>query len=220
MPFLFAAGLIGPFTRFLAKARGALTAVNAVAALFMVGMGVLIFSNRLTVLNSYFPYVNPPFQEVLGAKVPQPGAAPTTLEPIPAGKPAPALTLTDTEGRRVSLAELRGKPVLITFWVPCREELPVISAAYQAHRDQGFTVLAVNFGQESAQAIGKYWADLRLEPPPFPDPDGHVSALYGVGLKTTGLPVSVFVARDGTVSRYVPFPLDGEFLATRLKEIL
>jgi len=195
-----------------------------VAALFLVGMGVLIFSNRLTVLNSYFPYVSPPFQEALGGKLPQPNAAPPTLEPIPAGKPAPAFTLTDIEGRRVSLAELRGKPVLITFWatwcVPCREELPLISAAYRAHRDEGFTVLAANFGQESSATIGKYWADLRLEPAPFPDPDGHVSALYGVGLKTTGLPVSAFVARDGTLSRYVPFPLDRELLATDLKEIL
>jgi len=223
VPFLFAAGVLGPFTRLLVRARGALTAVNAVAAVFMIGMGLLVFSNRLTLLNSYFPYISPPFQEALGSKDLQPKPnAPAIQGPLKVGTPAPVFTLTDLQGQRVNLAELRGRPVLVTFWatwcVPCREELPVITAAYR--RGQGFTVLAVNYGQESPEAMRKFWDELRLEPAPFPDPDRHVSDAYGVGLKTTGLPVSVFVARDGTVSRYVPFPLDAEFLATRLEAIL
>ncbi len=225
VPFLFAAGVLGPFTRLLVRARGALTAVNAVAAVFMIGMGLLVFSNRLTLLNSYFPYISPPFQEALGSKDLQPKPnAPAIQGPLKVGTPAPAFTLTDLQGQRVSLGELKGKPVLVTFWatwcVPCREELPVIAAAYRTHRGQGFTVLAVNYGQESPDAMRKFWYELHLEPSPFPDPQGHVSDAYGVGLKTTGLPVSVFVARDGTISSYVPFPLDTEFLATRLKEIL
>ncbi len=227
VPFLVAAGLIGTFSRAVTRIRGVLPAVNGVAAVLMIGMGLLVFTNRLTVLNSYFPYFAPPFQDALSARALGTDAPPgpvTLITPIKAGTVAPDFTLTSIDGKPVTLSSLRGKPVLITFWatwcVPCREELPVISAAYLAHRDQGFTVIAVNFGQEAPDTIRKFWTDMNLQPSPFPDPDAHVSALYAVGLKTTGLPVSVFVGRDGRVRNYYPFPIDAEFLKQRLPDIL
>jgi hypothetical protein len=41
-----------------------------------------------------------------------------------------------------------------------------------------------------------------------------------VTLKSSGIPVSVLVARDGTVSSYEPFPLTKEYLDPALKKIL
>src|SRR5438067_13598002 len=43
LPFLIAAGLSGMVTRGLARVRGAYGVLNAVAAAFLIGMGVLIF---------------------------------------------------------------------------------------------------------------------------------------------------------------------------------
>jgi cytochrome c-type biogenesis protein len=227
VPFLVAAGLIGTFTRAVTRIRGALPAINGVAAVLMIGMGLLVFTNRLTILNSYFPYFAPPFQDALSARAlgnEAPSLPASLVTPIKTGTLAPDFTLTNVEGQPVTLSSLHGKPVLITFWatwcVPCREELPVISAAYLANRDQGFTVIAVDFGQETPDTIRKFWTNLDLQPAPFPDPDGRVSTLYGVGLKTTGLPVSVFVGRDGRVRNYYPFPIDAEFLKERLRDIL
>src|SRR5438874_3580008 len=57
LPFLVAAGLSGILTRLLTPIRGAYATLNAVAAVFLIGMGVLIFSNRLTVFNDFFPVV-------------------------------------------------------------------------------------------------------------------------------------------------------------------
>ena len=43
------------------------------------------------------------------------------------------MTVTAVDGRRLSLRQLRGRPVAITFWVswcvPCQEELPLLDAA-------------------------------------------------------------------------------------------
>jgi cytochrome c biogenesis protein CcmG/thiol:disulfide interchange protein DsbE len=155
----------------------------------------------------------------------QPNKQAASLQgPLRPGQLAPLFTLKDIEGQPVSLAALKGKPVLISFWAtwctPCRDELPRISAAARAHADQGLTVIAIDYGQESLQAVRAFWQQLGLSPAPVLDPDSHVSDAYGVGLKTTGLPVSVFVGRDGLVSAYASFALDADYLNEQLTKIL
>ena len=223
LPFLIAAGLSGMVTRGLARVRGAYRVLNAVAAAFLIGMGVLIFSNRLTLFNDFFPVVavTTPWDSHFQSDE---GTLPTTHGPVQVGKPAPAFTLTDIDGHRLSLSQLKGKPVLISFWatwcVPCRDELPLIRDEYLAHRAEGLEVVAIDWGDESADTVRRFWTNLKLQPAPFLDPDGRAATAYGVTLSSTGLPVSVLVARDGTVSSFEPFPLTKEFLDPALQKIL
>src|SRR5437763_15218343 len=222
LPFLVAAGLSGVLTRLLARVRGAYGALNAVAAVFLIAMGVLIFSNRLTFFNDYFPVVSvtTPWDSHFDRANPTPAPHGT----VQVGKPAPGFTLTDLSGHTISLAALKGHPVLISFWatwcVPCRDELPLIRDEYLAHRTEGLEVVAINWGDESAGTVRSFWKRLSLQPAPVLDPDGSASRAYGVTLSSTGLPVSVLVARDGTVSSYEPFPLTREFLDPALQKIL
>lgn len=95
----------------------------------------------------------------------------------------------------------------------------MIASTYRAHRAEGFTVLAIDY-EESPATVRRFWDELKLEPTPFLDPDGKAAAAYGVGLRATGLPASVFIRRDGRVSAYAPFTLDSAYLATQLKAIL
>lgn len=222
LPFLIAAGLSGFLTRLLARVRGAYAVLNAVAAIFLIGMGLLIFSNRLTVFNDFFPVVavTTPFDSHFDSGNP----TPAPHGPVQVGKPAPNFTVTDVDGHRVSLSQLKGKPVLISFWatwcVPCRDELPVIRDEYLAHRAEGLSVIAIDFGDESADTVRKFWRSFDLQPVPFLDPDGSAASSYGVALNNTGLPVSVLVGRDGIVSSYEPFPLTKDFLDTALANVL
>lgn len=72
-----------------------------------------------------------------------PGYAGNSLQ---LGQTAPPVTLMTLDGRRINSDDLRGRVVILTFWatwcVPCREELPLLSAYAQAHAAQGLTVLA------------------------------------------------------------------------------
>jgi len=222
LPFLIAAGLSGVLSRALTQVRGAYAVLNAVAAVFLIGMGLLIFSNRLTIFNDFFPVVSvtTPFDSRFQSSDP----TPAPHGPVQAGKPAPDFTLKDVDGQVVSLAALKGKPVLISFWatwcVPCRDELPLIRDEYQAHRAQGLQVVAIDFGDESADTVRRFWQSMNLVPAPVLDPTGSASNAYGVALSSSGLPVSVLVARDGIVSIYEPFPLTREFLDPALQKIL
>jgi thiol-disulfide isomerase/thioredoxin len=60
-----------------------------------------------------------------------------------AGDTAPAFTLDTLDGSAVRLADFAGHPVVINFWgtwcPPCRDEIPLVVAAYQAHHDAGWS---------------------------------------------------------------------------------
>ncbi|HET9848246.1 MAG TPA: cytochrome c biogenesis protein/redoxin [Candidatus Dormibacteraeota bacterium] len=222
LPFLIAAGLSGALTRLLARVRGAYGVLNAVAAVFLIGMGVLIFSNRLTVFNDFFPVVavTTPFDSHFETDNPTPAPHGS----VQVGKPAPAFTLKDVNGQTVSLTSVRGHPVLVSFWatwcVPCRDELPLIRDEYLAHRSEGLSVVAIDFGNESSETVRSFWRSMNLQPAPVLDPEGKAADAYGVALNSSGLPVSVLIARDGTVSSYEPFPLTSDYLDPALAKIL
>jgi peroxiredoxin len=61
---------------------------------------------------------------------------------------APNFELRDLRGRSVSLADYRGKAVLINFWAtwcaPCQVEMPWFVALQQKYAAQGFTVLGID----------------------------------------------------------------------------
>ena len=64
------------------------------------------------------------------------------------GQPAPLFTLQNLSGNQVSLAEFKGKPVLINFWAtwcgPCRMEIPHLEYLSKKYKDTGLVVIGLN----------------------------------------------------------------------------
>jgi cytochrome c-type biogenesis protein len=219
LPFVAAGLFLGPATALVRNVRGVYPVINTVAAVFLIGMGVLTLTNRLTVLNSFFPS----FAAIqVGGQLSTPAVGVGTPSAL-VGKRPPAVTVTALDGHRLNLATLSGEPEVITFWatwcVPCKEELPLFAAAYRAHRDQGLNLVAINY-EESPAAISKFWKDLGLEPAPYLDPDGSVAHRFGVGLQQTGLPLTILVARDGNVQVVLPGEITAGDFGVALNQLL
>jgi cytochrome c biogenesis protein CcmG/thiol:disulfide interchange protein DsbE len=136
------------------------------------------------------------------------GATRQPISPLQ-GKPAPAFTLEDLSGKKVSLADYKGKALVINFWatwcVPCRIETPWLIELRNRYAAQGFEVLAISADDldrrnparlsGEKQQIARFVQKMRMPYPVLLDADS-ISKPYG-GLDA--LPTSFFVDRNGTV---------------------
>lgn len=76
------------------------------------------------------------------------------------GKPAPAFTLPNLAGGRVSLADTAGKATIVNFWntwcIPCQQEAPALEKFYADHAsDSDFAMVGIVRGDETG-TVQKY----------------------------------------------------------------
>ncbi len=115
-----------------------------------------------------------------------------------AGKLAPDFTLTSIGGGKVTLSDLRGKPVLINFWTTwcpaCREEMPYLVSVYKEYSGKGLVMLAVDVNEKSS-VVMDFIKDTGLSLPVLMDSNSDVARRYRV----VGYPTTILVDREGVI---------------------
>jgi len=73
-------------------------------------------------------------------------------------KQAPAFTLNSLDGKKISLSDFKGKPVIITFWATwcesCKEEMPILEKFSRGKREQ-LAFLLITIDGERKRAAQK-----------------------------------------------------------------
>lgn len=135
------------------------------------------------------------------------------------GRSAPDLTLSLFDGEHITLAEYKGRPVVINFWaswcVPCREEAPMLEKTWRRYRDQGVMFIGVDIQDTEDKALA-FVREFNKTYPTGMDRDGRITLDYGV----IGIPVTFFVNRDGLVVRRFVGSLREEQLVKWIDELL
>jgi len=71
--------------------------------------------------------------------------------------PAPDFKITDLQGKTLSLADYKGKVLVINFWAtwcpPCRKEIPDFVAAYTELKGEGLEILGLSVDDTTAPAL-------------------------------------------------------------------
>jgi peroxiredoxin Q/BCP len=134
---------------------------------------------------------------------------------IQEGKAAPAFTLTDGGGKKVSLADFAGKHVVLYFYPKddtpgCTKEACGFRDAWSDLKKRGVVVLGVS--GDSPASHEKFAAKYRLPFPLLSDPERRVMTRYGAfgekvmyGKKTMGtIRSTVWIGPDGKVRKHWP----------------
>lgn len=127
--------------------------------------------------------------------------------------------LNDLDGRPLSLAALRGRPVWINFWAtwcpPCQRETPDLRAAYEAHRSEGLVLVSISI-QEPADIVREYVTRYGLTYTIGLDVSAAIMRSYHV----YGLPTHYFLDRDGVIRDRYYGPLSRQQIEDRLNLIM
>lgn len=130
------------------------------------------------------------------------------VKSVVVGNPAPDFQLEDTEGNQVSLADLRGKVVMVNFWAtwcpPCKEEMPSMEKLHEAMAGDDFVMLAVNAEENGRTVVPAFLEKTPYNFPILYDDKGVVQKLYGV----YKFPETFVIGKDGVVVEKVVGPLD------------
>jgi thiol-disulfide isomerase/thioredoxin len=116
------------------------------------------------------------------------------------GKVAPGFALTSLDGKKVSLSDYKGRPVLVNFWAtwcgPCKVEMPWFEEFRKQYASQGFEILGLADDVDAGKDVIAKVAKKAGVSYPILLTDGKVQTAYG-GLDY--LPMSFYVDKNGVV---------------------
>lgn len=118
------------------------------------------------------------------------------VTPWPARQPAPALRALDLQGKTWTLADLRGRAVVLNFWAtwcpPCRAEMPSLQQLAEIYGPEQLLVLALNVG-EGPRRITQYLQSSGLNLTVLLDPQSEAAKAWGANV----LPTTILIDSEG-----------------------
>lgn len=132
---------------------------------------------------------------------------------------APSFTLHSLDGREVSLASLRGRPVVVNFWaswcLSCKDEHRYLGEAVRAYGPRGVAFVGVIY-QDSPAAAHAFLRQHGGGWPALEDPGSRTAIDYGV----TGVPETYFIDRRGIVRSMSRGPVTPDLLMRDINPLL
>ncbi|HEB12834.1 MAG TPA: TlpA family protein disulfide reductase [Actinobacteria bacterium] len=108
---------------------------------------------------------------------------------------APDFTVNLFSGKKVSLSDFKGKPLIVNFWAswcaPCREEAPVLVKVAKMYGKK-VQFLGIVF-QDTEAGAKKFIEEFKVKYPNGTDPSGQAAQDY----KITGVPETFFIDANG-----------------------
>lgn len=128
--------------------------------------------------------------------------------PVEEGSQAPNFTLPLMNGGEVSLADYKGKVVLLNIWAtwcnPCREEMPSMEQLYQNMKGKPFEILAASIDTRGSKDVEPFVKKLGLTFPVLLDSDKKVNNMY----QATGVPETFIIDKNGIVRQHILGPVN------------
>jgi peroxiredoxin len=113
-----------------------------------------------------------------------------------------AAQLRDLDGKTVTLADYRGKPLVVNFWArwcePCRGEIPSLVSERARFKDRGVEVIGIAIENEP-EAVRDFARAYGIDYPVLLAMDQGIELMQALGNAKAGLPYTLVLDRRGQV---------------------
>jgi len=140
------------------------------------------------------------------------------------GRPAPDFTLPllskGTGPTNIHLADLKGKAVILNFWAswcaPCNDEAPFLQKAWPGLSARGVMLIGIDATEKTERALAfmhKYGIS-------YPTVQDTLNSATALDYSVAGLPVTIFINRQGVVVAKWSSPLTEQGLQLEVAKIV
>ena len=134
-------------------------------------------------------------------------------------KDAPNFSLETMDGDTFTLAEQKGKVIVLNIWAtwcgPCRKEIPDFMEIHKEMKDKGVVIAGVSVDKKGWSAVRPYAKKMEINYPIMVD-DGTVARKYG---PIRAVPTTFIINKLGKVEYVAPGRLTKERLQPILQKI-
>jgi cytochrome c-type biogenesis protein len=220
VPFLLTGLGINQFLSFYGKFRKHLHKVEVVSGVILILIGVLVMSNRVTLLaSSRLAAWLPDWESRLKLK----GSDQQSGNKTPGQnyKPAPDVQFTKLDGSALRLKDLHGRVVLLNFWatwcVPCRSEMPEFNQMQRELETRGLSIIGASVSPlDTPDVIRSFQQDVKQDFTVVRGPE-EIGNQFGNG---PGLPVTHILDREGRIRQTFFGPQSREVFESVIKPLL
>jgi thiol-disulfide isomerase/thioredoxin len=149
--------------------------------------------------------------------------APKNFAMHDAARPVATIKFDDGQGQSRSLADFKGKVVLLNIWatwcVPCRKEMPALDRLQALLGGADFEVVPISIDRGGIETVGKFYAEISLQNlAMYIDSSGQMLRALGA----VGLPTTLLIDRGGNeIGRIVgPAAWDAPEIVEFLRSIM
>jgi thiol-disulfide isomerase/thioredoxin len=137
---------------------------------------------------------------------------------------APSISGKGVDGVDLTLADYKGKVVVINIWGswcgPCRGEAPTLQKVSQDLAPQGVQFLGINSRDASTDNAKAFERKFGVTYPSISDPEGSMVLKFRGPLYPSGLPATYVVDRDGKIASYFKGQVDEDTLRGMINPVL
>ena len=160
----------------------------------------------------------------------QPGSSPVGASPAPQRpfglsvlehpRDLPEIRFSDADGRALTIADFRGRTVLLNIWatwcVPCRKEMPALDRLQATLGGEDFVVVPLSIDRDGTPVVKRFYKELGIKKLGiYVDPSGRGSQ----DLAIPGVPATLLIDRGGReIAREMgPAEWDGPEMVTLIR---
>ncbi|MEJ2093947.1 MAG: TlpA disulfide reductase family protein [Gammaproteobacteria bacterium] len=134
---------------------------------------------------------------------------------------APEVSFKTINGRQITMASLRGNPVLVTFWATtcpgCIKEMPHLVDLYHELRHSGFEIIGVAMAYDPPNQVVEMVERRKIPYPITLDIDGSLARAFNY---VTLTPTSFLVAPDGQIVQHEIGEMNIKKLRAQIENLL